>query len=358
MPRLRDFGLRVGHMPIGAHNAISDVPGLRVGQVTLNEGTGEKAIRSGVTVILPHGGNLFHEKVAAGVFTINGFGKATGFEQVRALGTIESPIALSSTLNVPRVADALLTYMLGQDQDIGGRAGSVNVVVGECNDGFLSAARLRPISEGHVLQAIATASSGAVSEGNVGAGTGTTGFAFKAGIGTASRLLQPEHYTLGALVQVNFGRREDLRVLGFPLGWHLREDLRPAMPTPPGSIMIVLATDAPLSPLQLQGLGPRCAMALGRVGSMGQIGSGDFMIAFSTATRIPHRAAAASIRLPHIHNPTLIDALARATIESVEEAIFNALLAAETLTGYKDRRVYALPHESLALIPPAMRHQS
>lgn len=349
MTRLHEFGLTAGRLPLGPHNAITDVPGVRVGHHTLHEGAGDHALRTGVTVIVPHDGDLFEDKVAAGTFTINGFGKAVGLEQVRGLGTLESPLALTNTLNVPRVADALVTYMLAQRADIGGRAGSVNVVVGECNDGYLSAIRSRAVTEAHVMAALENATAGPVAEGCVGAGTGTVSFAFKGGMGTASRRVADGRFTLGALVQTNFGMREDLRFLGVPLGRFIGRDYWPAVNTPPvntppGSVMIVLATDAPLSAHQLQRVCVRAAFGLGRVGSHASPGSGDFVLAFSTTNRFPHGDDAPAHRQARVHNDQILDEVFLATVESVEEAVLNSLLAATDTTGLHGRTVYALPH--------------
>ncbi|MFN8564059.1 MAG: P1 family peptidase, partial [Anaerolineae bacterium] len=213
--RLRDYGIQPGRLPPGALNAITDVPGVRVGHVTLISGEGRLRegvgpIRTGVTAVVPHAGNLFREKVAAGVHTVNGFGKATGFEQIRELGVIETPILLTNTLNVPRAADGLIAYVLRQNANIGVTTGTVNPVVGECNDGFLNDLRGRYVQQEHVWQAIDTAAGGAVAAGNVGAGTGTAGVPFKGGIGTASRLVLDGRFTVGALVQTNYGERAEM----------------------------------------------------------------------------------------------------------------------------------------------------
>lgn len=341
--RFRDLGYTVGRLPTGPLNAITDVAGVRVGHSTLIEG---EAIRTGVTVIVPHAGNSFMEKVAAGVYTINGFGKATGFEQIRELGAIETPIALTNTLNVPRVADALITYSMQQNPDIGGRVGTVNPIVGECNDGFLNDIRGRHVTEAHVLSAITDASSGPVTEGCVGGGTGTTCLGFKGGIGTASRLIG--EYTLGVLVQSNFGRREDLMVLGVPVGQALLETDLPI--TPPGSIMMVVATDAPLVPFQLTQVAKRAAFGLGRVGSYGSYGSGDFVIAFSTANRLPHTSDPAGQVVARLHDNALLDTFYRAIAEAIEEAVLNSMIAATTIVGRNGNTMPALPHDKLMTI--------
>lgn len=354
MPRLRDLGVTPGILPPGRYNAITDVAGVLVGQVTLIAGEGPLRpglgpIRTGVTAILPHRGNLFQEKVVAAVRTFNGFGKAIGFEQVRELGTIETPILLTNTLNIPRVADAVIDYMLAGNPDIGLTADTVNPVVGECNDGFLNDIRGRHVRAEHVLAALQHASNGPVVEGAVGAGTGTACFGFKGGIGTASRLT-PAGYTLGALVQSNFGLRQHLQVLGVPVGQHFRDRLLPLTTPPPGSVMIVLATDAPLTVRQLGRLASRAAPGLARTGAISASGSGDFVIAFSTANRRPHRPAQDAYTLQVIaeEGQAVIDDLFLAVVESVEEAVLNSLTAATTITGRDGHTLYALPPDELA----------
>lgn len=354
MTRLRDLGAVPGYLPPGANNAITDVPGVRVGHVTLVSGDGQLTpgagpVRTGVTAILPHAGNLYRQKVAAAVKTINGFGKATGFEQIRERGVIETPIILTNTLNVGRAADAVIAYMLQDNPDIGVTAGTVCPVVGECNDGFVNDLQGRHVHQEHVWQAITTASSGPVAEGNVGAGTGTQCFQFKGGIGTASRRVG--RYTLGALVQSNFGLRRDLLVLGAPIGQHFLDKL---LPQPgPGSIMMVLATDAPFDSRQLERLAMRAAFGLARTGSFCQDGSGDFVIAFSTANPWPHYSlgeAPADDAQPATRmaeSGPVMDEFFLAVVETIEEAILNSLAAAHTLTGRDGNTLHALPHDQL-----------
>lgn len=357
MTRLRDLGAAPGDLPTGAFNAITDVPGVRVGHVTLVSGEGplrpgEGPVRTGVTAILPHGGNLYRLKVPAGVRTINGFGKATGFEQIRERGVIETPIILTNTLNVGRAADALVAYMLRQNPDIGITAGTVCPVVGECNDGFLNDIQGRHVTEAHVWEAIESASDGPVAEGNVGAGMGTQCFQFKGGIGTASRRVLDGRFTVGALVQSNFGLRGDLLVLGAPIGKHF---LDRCLPEPgPGSIMMVLATDAPFDARQLGRLAMRAAFGLGRVGSIGQDGSGDFVIAFSTANPWPHYVLEqqppdeVQAVTRWAESGPAMDECFKAAVESVEEAILNSMVAAQTLTGRDGNTLHALPLDQLA----------
>lgn len=340
--RLRDLGVTPGQLPAGSLNAITDVPGVSVGHVTLIQGD---SVRTGVTAILPHEDDLFAEKTAAGVATLNGYGKAFGFEQVREVGVIEAPILLTNTLNVGSVANACISYMLRKNRAIGVTTTSLNVVVGECNDSFLNDLRGRHIEEEHVYEAIEYAAGGVVPEGSVGAGTGTLCFQFKGGIGTASRRVGA--HTLGVLVQTNYGRRGDLLFLGVPAGQHLLEESMPS--TGGGSIMLVIATDAPLDARQLTRLANRSAYGLGRTGAVGQHGSGDFAIAFSTANRVYHDAAR-----PHQPPAPLrddaLDPLFTALVESVEEAVLNALLAAENMTGRAGNTAYALPVDRLTAL--------
>lgn len=360
MPRFRDLLPIRHHLPPGKWNAITDVSGVRVGQVTRIEGSGalqsgRGPIRSGLTAILPHPGNLFREKVAAAVYTINGYGKAAGFEQIRHLGVIESPICLTSTLNVGRVWDALVTYAIRENPDIAIRTSNVNPVVGECNDNFLNDGQGRHIGTAHVLRAIDRAAQ-PVAEGSVGAGTGTVCYGFKGGIGTASRLVLDGAYTVAALLQTNFGQRSELQILGVPVGQHFPADQPPPAA---GSVMIVLATDAPLNARQLERLAKRAAFGLARTGTVCHSGSGDFVIAFSTTSRRAHESSAVSQSAPHLNEEAVyrgqpvIDPFFRAVVECVEEAVYNALIAAEPLIGRDGNAYPALPHDQLLQV---MRH--
>lgn len=309
-PRALEIGLRSGTLPPGPLDAITDVAGVRVGHTTLTRGD---AVRTGVTVILPPGANLFRDKVPAAVFVGNAFGKLAGSTQVQELGEIETPIALTSTLNVPRVADALLDYMLalpGNEQ-----VRSVNPLVGETNDGFLNDIRGRHVTAADVLAAIGSAHAGAVEEGAVGAGTGTVAFGWKGGIGTASR--KAGQWTVGALVQSNFGG--DLHMNGAPVG----RELKSAGPNSgDGSCMIVIATDAPVDARNLRRMAARTMFGLARTGSSGANGSGDYGVAFTTA-RNPAKLLTNDEASP----------LFLAVIEATEEAIYNSLLRATTVTG-------------------------
>lgn len=355
--RARSLGIDpLWRLSPGAFNAITDVAGVRVGHVTVSFGVGrlvpgQGPARTGVTVILPHEQNLFRRKVAAAVHTINGYGKACGFEQVRELGEIETPIALTNTLNVWRVADALADYMLRANPDIGIRTGTLNPLVGECNDGYLNDIQGRHVNAGHVFNAIETASGGPVAEGAVGAGAGTTCYGWKGGIGTASRVTSANAgaFTVGALVQTNFGRAEDLRIGGALIGRWLRAPAAPVVER--GSVMVVLATDAPLDARQLHRLCVRAGAGLARTGATIGHGSGDFVIAFST-TRTVHHAASTPpmvVQAPVIANEeAAMEELLPAVVESVEEAVLNSLCAAERVVGRDGHTRDALPVAEVA----------
>lgn len=354
MTRFRELIPIEHHLPTGQHNSIADVHGVHVGHTTIVQGDGTLQagvgpIRTGVTAILPHTGNIFREKVPAGVYTINGYGKATGFEQIRHLGVIETPICLTSTLNVGKVWDALVSYSIRENSDIGITTGTVNPVVGECNDNFLNDGQGRHVQEAHVLQAIDTATV-TVDEGCVGAGTGTTCYGFKGGIGTASRQVVDGAYTVGVLMQTNFGRTAELQMLGVPIGQHFVDN---PPHKPDGSVMIVIATDAPLSSRQLERMAKRAAFGLGRTGTVCHNGSGDFAIAFSTKNRRIHDEQNVTSdgqfinEEAHLHTGTVIDSLFRGVVECVEECVYNALTTATTTIGRDGNTYHALPHETL-----------
>ncbi|MGH7528885.1 MAG: P1 family peptidase [Gemmatimonadales bacterium] len=340
-PRARDLGLTIGVFPPGPLNAITDVAGVRVGHTTISRGD---SIRTGVTAILPHGGNPFREKVPAAIVVGNGFGKLAGSTQVNELGELESPIVLTCTLCVPRAADAVLTWLLALPGNEDVR--SANPVVAETNDGFLNDIRARPITEADVLAAIRGASTGPVAEGAVGAGTGTIAFGWKGGIGTASRRL-PDRFggwTVGVLVQSNFGG--NLMIAGVPVGQLLRErgreprDGAGGFAAGDGSIIMIVATDAPLDHRQLTRVGRRALAGLARTGSSMSSGSGDYVIAFSTV-----RASDRPIVVPE----DALSPLFQAAIETTEEAIYNSLLRAESVRGYRGA-VRALPIDSTVAI--------
>lgn len=350
MIRFRDIAPLTHHLPTGEKNAITDVEGVKVGQVTLIEGEGklirgQSPIRTGITAILPHDGNLFLDKVPAAVHTINGYGKACGFEQVRELGVIETPILLTNTLNIPRVADGLISYMIQQNPDIGvGSIGTVNPLVGECNDGFLNDIQGRHMREEHVFQAIESATNGTIVEGCVGAATGTQCYQFKGGIGTASRKVGD--FTVGVLLQTNFGKREELSILGVPVGLEMLSENLPKLGG--GSVMVIIATDAPLDARQLGRLTHRVAFGLGRTGTVCHDGSGDFSIAFSTANTLKFpQVSTLETTQRFTERSEEMDMLFRSVVECVEESVYNALIAAETMTGRDGNTLYALPHDRL-----------
>ncbi len=359
-PRLRahELGITVGILPTGQLNAITDVSGVLVGQTTLIRGDN---IRTGVTAILPHNGNLFREKVPGAVFVGNGFGKLAGSTQVNELGEIETPILLTSTLSVPRVADAVLDYIIGLpgNED----AQSVNPLVAETNDGYLNDIRGRQVTREDVLSAIKGAKSGMVDEGSVGAGTGTVAFGFKGGIGTSSRKLPVNlgGFTVGVLVQTNFGGV--LTINGAPVGkelerYYLKDELGPSrgqgstnLPKnketdADGSIIIVIATDAPLESRNLRRMAARAMMGLARTGAAGSNGSGDYAIAFSSSPDVRIKQIATNQRYVPQSVKTLsneaVSPLFLAVIEATEEAIYNSLFKATTITG-RGRTVQALP---------------
>ncbi len=354
-PRARDIGLKVGILPTGQLNTITDVVGVRVGHTTIIRGDN---IRTGVTAILPHGGNLFQEKVPGAVFIGNAFGKLAGSTQVNELGEIETPVLLTSTLSVPRVADGVIDYMLA----LAGNESvqSINPLVGETNDGALNDIRSRPISRDDVINAIKNAKGGAVEEGCVGAGTGTMAFGFKGGIGTSSRKLPASlgGYTVGVLVQTNFGGV--LTIAGAPVGqelgrYYLKEQLEEKRDgsnkdgsdkdRADGSVIIVIATDAPLDARNLKRMAARAMMGLARTGSSASNGSGDYAIAFSTATEARMKIDSVNRYAPREVKLLANDAMSplfEAVIEATEEAIYNSLFRAVTTTG-RGRTIEALP---------------
>lgn len=340
--------MKPGVLAPGKWNAITDVPGVRVGHRTIVEG---EAIRTGVTAILPHDGNLFQRKVPAAVYVGNGFGKAAGFLQVRELGNIETPIVLTNTLAVGTGVEAVVAWTLAQAGNEQVR--SINAIVGETNDGHLNDIRARRVTDRDVLAAIEAARSGPVPEGSVGAGTGTSALGWKGGIGTASRVL-PEKlggYTVGALVQSNFSGI--LTIDGARVGEILgRYDFKDALGTASGrdgSCMIVLATDAPLSARNLERLAHRAVLGLARAGSYMANGSGDFVIAFSTKNLEPYQPTTPLRQLEDLHSD-FVGPLFLAAVESVEEAIYNSLTRATTVTGFQGHTVEAIPVDRLRAI--------
>jgi D-aminopeptidase len=344
-PRASDVGLKVGILPTGQLNAITDVAGIEVGHATIINGD---KVRTGVTAVLPHSGNLYRDKVPGAIFVGNGFGKLTGSTQVDEMGEIETPILLTNTASVPRVADAVTTYILtlpGNEDVL-----SVNPVVGETNDGYLNDIRGRHITPEDVLAAIKQAKTGAVEEGNVGAGTGTVAFGWKGGIGTSSRKL-PQNlggYTVGVLVQTNFGGV--LTIAGAPVGqelgqYYLHKELQQgnAKDKADGSCMIIIATDAPVDARNLRRLAARACLGMARTGSAASNGSGDYAIAFSTAPQLRiHTSEKPPTRHLELLTNDAMSPLFLAVIEATEEAIYNSMFRATTMSG-NGHTVEALP---------------
>jgi D-aminopeptidase len=342
--RARDYGIKIGILETGINNAITDVPGVKVGHTTLIKGD---SINTGATAIIPHSENIFQNKVPAAIYIGNGFGKLTGYPQVEELGNIETPIILTNTLSVPLAMDALIDYTFQFPAN--NNIKSVNPIVGETNDGGLNDIRKRYLTKEQILKAIYNAEAGEVKEGNVGAGAGTSCFGFKGGIGTASRVLPKTRggFTVGVLVQSNFGGI--LQINGVPVGIELgnhkfsrieneyKED---------GSCMIVIMTDAPLNPKNLKRLASRAMFGIARTGGIASNGSGDFAIAVSTAKdlRIPYSSDSMFDESKVLRNEFL-DILFEAVIEATEEAIINSLFAAETVVGKNNIKVESIPVE-------------
>ncbi len=348
--RLRDLGVSIGRFRAGPQNAITDVPGVRVGQVTIVAGEGplhpgRGPVRTGVTAVLPAAGDVFLQRVFAGAYVLNGAGEVMGLLQVDEWGLCETPILLTSTMCVGRVADATISWLWRKHPKIGQEYDVVIPVVAECDDSFLNDAVGRHVTDEDVWAALDGADAGPVAEGNVGAGTGMSSFDFAGGIGTSSRLLEigGNPATLGALVLSNFGSRGNLRVDGVPIGRLLAErfahfEQRPAA----GSIIVLLATDTPLLARQLNRLCRRAALALGRLGGYAANNSGEFIFAWSTTNRVPRE------RVLHVHTVEIVldselDALYEATVDVVEEAVLNAICAGVPMVGQNDHRVPALP---------------
>ncbi len=364
-PRARDLGIRIGTIKTGKYNAITDVSGVRVGHVTLIQSSGKLEpgkgpVRTGVTAIIPHGGDLFLEKVTGAVLRINGFGEVTNSEQVHEMGAIEGPIMLTNTLNVPRVADAVIDWSLARNKTMGVETWSVSPVVAETSDMYLNDIRGRHVNRDHVFRAIDSAKGGEIEEGAVGGGTGMICYDFKGGIGTASRKVPDKlgGYTVGVLAQTNFGWRPQLVIDGVPIGRELvrykpirrKVDNPPlAEPQPPkdgGSCIVVIATDAPCSHRILTRLAMRAQNGLARTGSHTGNTSGDFVIAFSTTRRKKHFADALTYRAEQvIEQGDLINYLFWSVVQATEEAVLNSLFRADTMTGRDDRVVPGLPLE-------------
>lgn len=376
-PHVRDLGIKIGRYPPGAQNAITDVPSVKVGHVTLHEGegglmAGQGPVRTGVTVIIPRD-DVWHHKVPAGAFVLNGTGEMTGLAWIGESGFLEYPIALTNTLNVPRVADGVMSWMIQRYPEIGITDDTLTPVVAECDDSRLNDSQGRHVSPEDVVHALESATTGPVQEGSVGAGTGMVSYQFKGGIGTASRVLPPEEgaYRIGVLVNANHGRRHELTIAGVPVGQLYNKEftkISPKIPAEPtlvdgaepavalpqkrqdsGSIVIIIATDAPLDARQLSRLARRATIGLARTGSISHHGSGDFVLAFSTGNVIPHYPEEPTFLMTHLAD-THLNPLFQATVEATEESILNALLQATTVTGRDGRRFEAISIEKLRSI--------
>lgn len=357
--RSRDLGIVVGSYTPGPLNAITDVAGVTVGQTTLISGDGPLKpglgpIRTGVTVVIPRV-DVWYKKVPAGSFVLNGTGEMTGLAWVSESGFLEYPIALTNTLNVPRVADGVMSWMIARYPEIGITDDTLTPVVAECDDGRLNDIQGRHVSEADVMKALDSASAGVVQEGSVGAGTGMVSYGFKGGIGTSSRRLPETEggYTIGVLVNANHGRRLELVVSGVPVGRRYETVPPVAQALSPGqsegSIIVIIATDAPLDGRQLTRLAKRAALGLARTGSTARHGSGDFMLAFSTANVISHYPKEPTFQQTHLAD-THLNPLITATVEATEEAILNALTMATTVVGRDGHRVEAISLNRLRAI--------
>jgi D-aminopeptidase len=362
--RIRQLGIVIGQYPPGPLNAITDVAGVKVGHTTLIRGDGplkpgEGPVRTGVTVIVPRD-DVWHKKVPAGAFVLNGTGEMTGLAWVAESGFLEYPIALTNTLNVPRVANGVMSWMIAKYPEIGISDDTLTPVVAECDDGRLNDIQGRHVSEQDVMAALDGATGGPVAEGTVGAGTGMMSYGFKGGIGTASRRLAEKEggYTVGVLVNANHGRRPELLVGGVPVGRLYGPDEPTAQAPLPGqgegSIIIVIATDAPLDARQLTRLAKRAALGLARTGSTARHGSGDFLLAFSTANVIPHYPSEPTYNLTILAD-THLNPLISATIEATEEAILNALTMATTVVGRDGHRAEAIDLNRLKMLASPRR---
>lgn len=328
--RIRDYGINIGRMQPGKLNSITDVEGVRIGNITLNDGV----IKTGVTAVLPHGGNLFREKVMASSCVINGFGKSTGLVQIEEMGTIETPIILTNTFGIGAGFDGVVEYMLRQNEDIGHTTGTVNPVICECNDGYLNDIRKRKIEKSHVIDSIISAEV-EFEEGSVGAGTGMSCLGLKGGIGTSSRIvpLTGNDFTLGSLVLSNFGAGEELLIDGIKAGENIKSLLAGSQhQQDKGSIIMIIATNIPLSERQLKRVCKRAAVGLSRTGSFIGNGSGDIVIAFTTANKVNHYEERDICEI-QVLNDNKIDMVFKAAAETVEEAILNSLVCAEKSVG-------------------------
>ncbi|MEK9198973.1 P1 family peptidase [Ureibacillus sp. 179-F W5.1 NHS] len=347
--KVRELGIKIGKLPVGKKNCITDVVGVKVGHVTLDYPLNQEGgyACTGVTAILPHGNNLFQQKVTAASYVLNGFGKTTGLVQVNELGVIESPIMLTNTFAVPAVTQGTLEYMLESNREIGVTTGTVNVVVGECNDSYLNSIRSFPVTPDHAMEAILNASTKVAEEGAVGAGKGMVCFGYKGGIGSSSRLVHVEgmncSYTVGCIVLSNFGSSSE-----FLKERYIKSSTQYSSTISPtdGSIIIVLATNAPLSSRQLTRIIKRCGIGLGRTGSHFSHGSGDIVIGFTTAHSIPHTTdGVVEVRTQLREDHAVMNLLFTAAAEATEEAILNSLSQAETTVGRNGHIVHAYSFE-------------
>ncbi|TLS35202.1 P1 family peptidase [Pseudalkalibacillus caeni] len=328
--RMRDYGVKIGRLEPGFYNAITDIEGVTVGHATLSN----KETQTGVTAILPHQGNIFKEKLIASSHVINGFGKTMGTIQMEELGTLETPIVLTNTLSIGTAAEAMIEYMLEKNPEIGRTTGTVNPVIGECNDMILNDIRAGSVEKKHILEALENASR-EFKEGTVGAGTGMLCYSLKGGIGSASRIIEMEHgrYTIGVLVLTNFGILSDLKINGKAVGEELKDViLQTTEEKDKGSVMVIIGTDLPLSERQLNRILKRSVTGLSRTGSIITTGSGEVAIGFSTATKIPHKKPSSCLSFPTIHEDD-IDLAFRAVGEATEEAVLNSLITAHQVTG-------------------------
>lgn len=339
--KIRDFGINIGNLPIGKNNSITDVKGVTVGNITLDDGS----IKTGVTAILPHGGNIFKEKLVAACHVINGFGKSTGLIQIEELGTLETPIILTNTLSVGTAYEALVRYMLNLNEDIGVSTGTVNPVICECNDGMINDIRGLHIKQEHIYEAIDRCDI-EFEEGNVGAGKGMICYDLKGGIGSSSRIIELDNtkYTLGVLVLSNFGSLGDFILNGDKLGQTLVEKIKGINLTEEkGSIIVIIATDIPLSSRQLNRVIKRAYPGISRTGSYTGNGSGEVVIGFSTANKINHYEANDIVNIKTI-NENKIDRIFKATVEATEEAILNSLICSSSSIDRKGNIVYSLKY--------------
>ncbi|OLS28978.1 MAG: hypothetical protein HeimAB125_23060 [Candidatus Heimdallarchaeota archaeon AB_125] len=356
--KLHELGFQVGILARGKRNSITDVPDITVGHSTIIAGEGELKpgfgpIRTGVTIIKPHSGNVYRRKVRASSYVFNGYGKTIGLVQVEELGNIESFIGLTNTLNIPKVTEALLSYHIEENPDIGIQTSTINIVVGECNDGYLNDIQGRHVQKIHVLEAIENASAD-FDEGSVGAGTGMSALGFKGGIGSSSRIIKSEKtkYILGTLVLSNFGRKKDLTILGKNYSEFFKEDEKEEKPkTDDGSIIIVIATNAPLNSRQLNRLAKRAPLGLAKTGSFGSHGSGDVIIIFSTENKIDHDNKDENLEMKTVNeNSKIFRDLLRAVVETTEEAVINSLLKATTIIGRNNNKKNAISIEKVKKI--------